>query len=70
MVYEKAAEWFTSAAEQGLPESQYNLGILYYDGNGVEKSRDKAREYLVQAAEQDYQKAIDSLGLNHQSNSE
>jgi hypothetical protein len=33
----EAASWFQKAADQGLAESQYNLGRLYHRGAGVEK---------------------------------
>ena len=40
--YPHAVYWFTKAAEQGFAESQYNLGIAYEKGYGVEKSDEKA----------------------------
>lgn len=33
--YEKAHYWFKQAAEKGYPLAQYNIGILWYTGNGV-----------------------------------
>ncbi|MBU0944438.1 MAG: sel1 repeat family protein [Proteobacteria bacterium] len=33
--YEKAYYWFKRAAEKGYPLGQYNIGILWYTGNGV-----------------------------------
>jgi TPR repeat protein len=42
--YQKAAEWFTKAAIQGLPKAQYRLGTLYTKGKGVVENDQKAIE--------------------------
>jgi len=34
----KAVEWFQKAAERGVLDSQFNLGVLYQEGSGVTKS--------------------------------
>ena len=39
------------------PESQYNLGLRYLDGQGVAKDDKKAVELFMKAAEQDFAKA-------------
>ena len=46
---EKAAFWYTKAAEQGLPEAQAMLGMLYLLGCGVTRNYAKARHYFEQA---------------------
>lgn len=46
---EKAAFWYTKAAEQGLPEAQAMLGMLYLLGRGVTRNYAKARHYFEQA---------------------
>ena len=33
--YKKAMEWYALAAEQGDASAQYNLGVMYYNGQGV-----------------------------------
>jgi len=33
----QAFEWFERAAEQGVAEAQYNLGVKYDQGQGVEQ---------------------------------
>jgi TPR repeat protein len=38
--YAAAASWYRKAAEQGISESQYNLGLMYAKGRGV------AQDYL------------------------
>lgn len=35
----KAVTWFQQAAERGVLDSQFNLGVLYQEGSGVTKSQ-------------------------------
>ena len=51
------------AAEQGLASAQYNLGCMYRDGHGVERSHVKAVEWFKKAAEQGDEDAMEELGL-------
>ena len=39
-------------AEQGYAYAQYNLGVMYDNGTGVEQSDEKAVEWVLKAAEQ------------------
>jgi TPR repeat protein len=48
---EKSAYWFSQAAEKGNIAAQYQLGLLYLNGEGVEKDLQKGKLLLVQAAE-------------------
>jgi localization factor PodJL len=48
--YKTAAGWFTTAAEHGLGDSQFNLAILFENGMGVEKNPIEAYKWLVLAA--------------------
>jgi TPR repeat protein len=41
----KAVYWFRRAAEKGLPGSQMTLGMLYENGQGVEKNEVEARRW-------------------------
>ena len=47
--YREAAEWFTRAATD-LPESQYNLALLYERGLGIEQNLSKAYYWYQLAA--------------------
>ena len=47
--YERAFTFYTIAAEQGDPISQYNLGVMYKDGKGVNKDIGKAIFWLEKA---------------------
>jgi uncharacterized protein len=43
---------FSIAAEEGLALAQYNLGILFFTGQGVERDADAAYRWTAAAAEQ------------------
>ena len=48
--YPSAVQWFTEAANRGLADSQYNLGILYESGRGVPASLVEAYKWYALAA--------------------
>ncbi len=50
--FEKAAEWYQKAAENGLDAAQWRLGELYARGLGIEQNINKAIELRSKAAEQ------------------
>ena len=33
--YEQAFYWYKKAADQGNADTQFNLGLMYYEGQGV-----------------------------------
>ena len=49
--YKKAVHWLEKAALQNDDESQFMLGVCHYNGQGVQKSREKAFECFKMAAE-------------------
>lgn len=51
------------SAEQGDAKAQYNLGVCYYNGNGVEKDYQEAVKWYRKAAEQGIAEAQCNLGL-------
>jgi uncharacterized protein len=59
---EKAATYFTKAAEQGHVEAQNKLGQLYLDGQGVTQDRATAIKWFTAAAEQGWGDAQLTLG--------
>lgn len=50
--YKKAAEWYQVAIKQGSVDAMLNLGILYYNGTGVDQDYKKAFELFSKPAEQ------------------
>ena len=60
----EAREWQNRnlrAARAGYASEQYNLGIIYQHGFGVEKNLATAREWLEKAASQDHTQAKAAL---------
>ena len=58
---ERAIEYYTLAADQGGVSAQSNLGIMYAQGDGIDQSLSKAREWLTKAAAQGQENAINAL---------
>ncbi len=61
-----ARAWYRKAAEQGLKEAQYNLGLSYYgwdDGPGLRQNYEEAADWFRKAAEQGYERAQGRLDL-------
>lgn len=50
----KAVEWFKKAAIQGYDKAEYNLGLCYYNGWGVNKDYKQAANYFKESLNNDY----------------
>ncbi len=61
--FNQAAQWFRKSAEQGSAQAQSNLGVMYADGDGVDKNMDEAIKWLKKAAEQGYAEYQHNLGV-------
>lgn len=59
----KAAGYFQSAADAGLPDAMFNLCMLYDSGTGVSKDDRKAYDYMLQAAELNFPMACVMMGM-------
>jgi len=59
---ELAAGWFFRAAEQGYADAQFNLGLMYANGEGVPQDMTQAAELFKKAAEQGHVDAQNNLG--------
>ena len=51
---EEAVKWFRKAAEQGNPQAQYTLGMMYQKGRGVAQNQSEAQKWYQKAAGQGY----------------
>jgi TPR repeat protein len=60
--YATAAKEWRTLADEGEPEAQFNLGLLYLDGHGVPQNPAEAVSWFRRAAEQDYVPAQHNLG--------
>ncbi|MEM7172818.1 MAG: tetratricopeptide repeat protein [Pseudomonadota bacterium] len=64
--YETAYELFLDLAEAGDPEAQFDLGVLYLRGDGVEQDAATGAAWLQKAADQGFANAQMNLGLMYQ----
>ena len=55
----EAVKWYRLAAEQGYAEAQFNLGVMYKNGEGVIKDYVKAYIFLSVAGVQGFSIARD-----------
>jgi hypothetical protein len=62
----ESVKWFKNAAENGYANAQYNLGVCYKDGEGVQEDEQAAREWFQRAASQSNAAANYMLGLFYQ----
>ncbi len=61
--YTTALREWRPLAEQGVVEAQYNIGVLYYHGQGVPQDFRQARHWWKKAAAQGLAKAQRNLGM-------
>ena len=59
---ERALEYFELSASQGYGDAMLDLGAMYCDGRGVERSKNKALYWYKKAAEMLHPKAFRCLG--------
>jgi TPR repeat protein len=59
--FAQAAKWFRQAAQRGHVQAQHDLGMLYHEGQGVEKDPRWAYYWIKVAALQGDDKAEESL---------
>ena len=60
--YKTAYKLWLPLAEQGDAKAQYNLGQMYYEGQGVPQDHKEAVKWYRLAAEQGFAKAQHNLG--------
>ncbi|MGH1398258.1 MAG: peptidoglycan-binding protein [Alphaproteobacteria bacterium] len=61
--YERAAFWFERAAENGVANAGYNLGVLHHQGLGVDANIEKAMNWYEDAAAKNHPEAQYNLGI-------
>ena len=59
----EAVRWFRKVADQGDTDAQYNLGIMYRDGEGVPEDYAQAATWFRKSAVQGDARAQVSLGI-------
>ena len=63
--YATALREWTPLAEQGDADAQYNLGVMYANGQGVSQDYKTAVKWYRLAAEQGNPRAQGNLGAHH-----
>jgi hypothetical protein len=66
---DEARDWWIERAENGGPNMQYGLGMMYATGNpalGIERDESRAAVWYLRAAEQGHVEAQFALGLLHE----
>ena len=53
--------WFRRAANQGFAKAQFNLGLMYYNGDGVAQDYKEAAAWFRKAADQGHADARAAL---------
>jgi len=61
--YAEAALWYRRAADFGIATAAYNLGTLYYNGQGFPQDYAKAQQWFEQAAKRNDPYAEFQLGM-------
>ena len=64
---QKQCKWYRLAAEQGIAIAQFNLGVMYRNGNGVPENDAEAVRWYRLAAEQGHAIAQSNLGVMYDS---
>lgn len=59
----EAARWYECSANQGHAAAENNLGLLYYEGRGVEQSIATAKTWFERSAEHGFARAHHNLGV-------
>lgn len=60
--FRRAFDAWSLGAYEGDIEAQYNLGVLYLEGRGVERNLDQARNWFLKAARKQHLEAQYNLG--------
>mgnify|MGYP001557592173 CR=1 FL=1 len=62
--YPRAIEWYSKAANQNHPLAQFNLGIMYANGQGVKQNHQEAEIWFGKSARLGDAGAQHRLGMN------
>ncbi len=61
--YARAQKWFLESAHNGIANAQYNLGVLYHQGIGVQKDIPRAVQLYRVAAANSHPEALYNLAI-------
>ncbi|MBQ9589796.1 MAG: sel1 repeat family protein [Butyrivibrio sp.] len=61
--YQKARSYYEKACNLHVRDGCYNLGVIYYNGQGVRQNFQMAKEYLGQACDLGQQDGCDAYKM-------
>ena len=61
--HQTAFQFWKPLAEQGYASAQYNLGVMYANGYGVPQDKNLAKEWILKACVNHYQKACEVITI-------
>lgn len=61
--FAKAAEIYQALADQGEAKAQYNLGLMYFNGDGVKQDYNEAIRYYTLSSDQGFSEAQYALAV-------
>jgi TPR repeat protein len=64
--YESAYSVWLRYAKQGVPSAQFNLGVMTYYGQGVEKNAEHSLAWFKKALEKNYEGARENIDAINQ----
>src|SRR5512141_2926323 len=64
--YKTAYRLIQPLADKGLPEAQFNLGLMYYNGHGVPQDDTEALKWYRRAADQGHEGSQSNLGVMYE----
>jgi TPR repeat protein len=63
--YKQAAYWYQQAAQAGVANAEYNMGTLYFNGEGVPQDYAKAHQWFMRAARRGNKNAEFQLAMTY-----
>lgn len=63
----EALEWYLKAAENGDPQANYYVGIMYYYGEGAEMNKSEAYKWYMKATYKGNVDAMEAIGMQYHS---
>jgi len=60
--YKAALKPLQTAADYNISNAQYNLALMYYQGDGVKQDIKKSAQWLEKAAKNGHKRAIENIG--------
>ena len=64
--FKAAMAWLKTASERGQSIAKYHIGLLYWDGDGVDRDLEEARRWIQESADEGCEEARQWLSKHAQ----